>query len=74
MKTVNLSQDFSLEDYKRQNTARTLPLFSLDGKGKLRVLGDSDDDSSLADGKLIALVWPKVNAEGANESAYKSTQ
>ena len=58
IKTLRLSQDFPLADYKRQNSARVIPLFTLDAQQKLRVLTSEDayEDSSNGE-RLIALVW-----------------
>ncbi|GAB5413907.1 MAG: sodium:proton antiporter [Congregibacter sp.] len=58
IKTINVSQDFRVEDYVRENDARLIPFFRIDGKGRLRVLSDSDSFTDPADGeKLVALVW-----------------
>ena len=71
IKTLRLSQDFPLADYKRQNNARVIPLFTLDAQQKLRVLTSEDayEDSSNGE-RLIALVWKtdKVGEKDATAS------
>ncbi|MFT4873135.1 cation:proton antiporter [Congregibacter sp.] len=64
MKTIRLGEDFSLEDYKRENGAQLIPLFSLGEKQKLRVIDDPDYlDKKTGTQRLIALIW-KNNDEG----------
>jgi len=59
IKTIRLSEDFGAEDYRRENEANLLPLFSLSEKNKLRVLGGMEDVKELAPtDRLVALVWP----------------
>lgn len=65
LKTLRLSADFSVEDYRRENQASLLPLFSLSDKNKLRVLTDEDAIAGLdAADRLVALVWPQKPAQG----------
>ncbi|EED32272.1 Na+/H+ antiporter [gamma proteobacterium NOR5-3] len=67
MKTIRLSDDFSLEDYKRESGAKLIPLFSLGDKQKLRVIDDPDSiGKQSGTQRLIALVW-KTNEDGAVE-------
>ena len=53
-----LEDGAGLCSHKRQNSARVIPLFTLDAQQKLRVLTSQDayEDSSNGE-RLIALVW-----------------
>jgi NhaP-type Na+/H+ or K+/H+ antiporter len=67
MKTIRLSDDFGLEDYKRESGAKLIPLFSLGDKQKLRVIDDPDSiGKQSGTQRLIALVW-KTDEDGAVE-------
>jgi hypothetical protein len=69
IKTLRLSPDFDLEQYKRENRARLIPLFTLEGDGKLRVVND-DIPKVEADGvRLMALVWPQEESSPENSPA-----
>ncbi len=72
IKTVRLSEDFGLENYRRENDARLIPLFSLSEKNKLRVLNDEDDVASLVPGdRLLALVWSTAPSDSQQEKTAK---
>jgi NhaP-type Na+/H+ or K+/H+ antiporter len=59
IKTIKLSEDFSLDDYKRENDTRLIPLFALGEKHKLRMLTDAESvPEPGSNQRLIALVWP----------------
>jgi NhaP-type Na+/H+ or K+/H+ antiporter len=59
VKTIRLSEGFRIDDYRRENRANLVPLFTLGGKNKLRVINKAEDLESLDDSeRLIALVWP----------------
>ncbi|MEO0435473.1 MAG: sodium:proton antiporter [Pseudomonadota bacterium] len=73
IKTIKLSKDLRLEEYKQRNRASVLPLFSLDDKNKLRVLESADGiDDSGTPPRLIALVWNSVSSENLDEGDSKS--
>ena len=58
IKTLRLGEDFGIEDYQRENEVNLVPLFSLSGKNRLRVLSSKEDLEALeASDSLIALVW-----------------
>ena len=60
IKTIRLSEDFSLEDYRGENNVGLVPLFTLGEKQRLRVIEKPEDLESLGTvGHLMALVWQK---------------
>ena len=59
IKTLRLSADFDLEQYKRENRARLIPLFTLEGDGKLRVISENLPKVEKEGMRLMALVWPQ---------------
>ncbi|MEM1141638.1 MAG: sodium:proton antiporter [Pseudomonadota bacterium] len=64
IKTVKLSQELTLAQYKKQNAVSVLPLFSLDEKSKLRVLDSSEKvEEGDSHPRLIALVWKPSESE-----------
>jgi NhaP-type Na+/H+ or K+/H+ antiporter len=68
IKTLRLSEDFSLEDYRRENNARLIPLFTLQDKLKLRVISEELPEK-LEDGtRLIALVWQKTEKDDTGDA------
>lgn len=75
IKTLRLSADFSPEKYREENSAQLLPLFSIDAKGKVRVIvggmPELDEDGL----RMIALVWPleETTEEAAEKAAEKAT-
>lgn len=69
LKTIRVSQDFSLEDYRRENGAKLIPLFTLGEKQKLRSIESADELNPDDDGeRLIALVW-KNKSEDQQEAS-----
>jgi NhaP-type Na+/H+ or K+/H+ antiporter len=70
IKTIRLSNDFSLEDYKRENRANVIPLFTLGDKQKLRVI---DDPGALPEPdsyqRLMAIIWKNQSPEKPEASA-----
>ena len=73
IKTINLSKNLNLAQYRERNSASVLPLFSLDEKHKLRVL-ESSESVEHADSpvRLIALVWNAAASEETVESGDKA--
>jgi NhaP-type Na+/H+ or K+/H+ antiporter len=66
IKTIRLSGDFGLDDYRRENNAKLTPLFTLEDKQKLRVVGDEFPDIPASGLRLIALVWKReANGDGS---------
>lgn len=64
IKTINLSEDFRVEDYVRENKAKLIPLFTIDEKNRLRVISDAEGLATPENGeKLIALVWKLDEAQ-----------
>ena len=64
IKTIRLGSGFSLDDYRRENAANLIPLFTLDDKNKLRVLNTAEDLESLkTSSRLMALVWPQPGSD-----------
>jgi NhaP-type Na+/H+ or K+/H+ antiporter len=56
LKTLRLSEDYSLDDYRRDNRVRLIPLFVLDARQRLRVVTDEAAAPEPGE-RLIALVW-----------------
>ena len=57
VKTLRLTDDYRLDDYRRDNAVKLIPLFTLDDEKRLRAISDEEPE---LDGeiRLIALVWP----------------
>jgi hypothetical protein len=58
IKTLRLTADFNLEKYRRENRVRVIPLFTLDGKKRLRVINEELPVVEQEGVRLIAVVWP----------------
>ncbi|TCO76691.1 cation:proton antiporter [Chromatocurvus halotolerans] len=58
VKTINLTDEFDVAAYREKNASNLLPLFSIDGNGKLRVLNEEAQPDAATSGRLVALVWP----------------
>jgi NhaP-type Na+/H+ or K+/H+ antiporter len=65
IKTIRLSEDFGLDQYLRENRVRMLPLFTLDAKDRLRVVGDDSPELEGEGLRLMALVWPRDGEDEA---------
>jgi NhaP-type Na+/H+ or K+/H+ antiporter len=57
IKTINLSDEFDMATYREKTGSQVLPLFTLDGERKLRVINDESPAEAVEGTKLIALVW-----------------
>ncbi|WP_439107476.1 cation:proton antiporter [Congregibacter sp.] len=69
IKTIRLGDDFSLEDYKRENGAKLIPLFSLGDKQKLRVINDPESIAEqTGTQRLIAVVWKNSEPSTSEKS------
>ncbi|MFT7288908.1 MAG: NhaP-type Na+/H+ or K+/H+ antiporter [Halieaceae bacterium] len=74
IKNIRLSADFSLDDYRRENNARLIPLFTLGEKNKLRVINDEQIPEPDKGERLIALVWKQeADTETANAKPDSSS-
>lgn len=58
VKSIRLSKDFGVDAYRKENSARLIPLFILEGEQKLRVFDGELPDPGENGLRLIALVWP----------------
>ncbi|MFK7830367.1 MAG: cation:proton antiporter [Congregibacter sp.] len=74
IKTIKLSADFGLEDYRRENNNKLIPMFTLNEKQKLRVIGETDTVTEVENGtRLIALVWKNKEEGPATEKLPGTT-
>ncbi len=70
IKTIRLSEDFSLEDYRAENRVGLIPLFTLGDKQRLRVIEKPEDLDALGTtGNLMALVWNKEDSSKPKQTA-----
>jgi len=67
IKTLSLGEDYNLDDYRRENQVRVMPLFTLDEDKKLRAItADSPPLEPDMKARLIALVWETEEAKSVN--------
>lgn len=70
IKTIRLSEDFSLQDYRAENRVGLIPLFTLGDKQRLRVIEKPEDLDALGTtGNLMALVWNKEDSSKPKQTA-----
>lgn len=72
IKAIRVSPDFSLDDYRRENAARLIPMFTLEGKTKLRVISDDVPEPGDDGMRLIALIWK--NSEDTDKTVDKKKE
>lgn len=67
LKTVKLGENFSLAQWQEENQQRVLPLFAIDGQGRLQLYTDQQQPEPDSGLRLTALVW-KVQGRPAQDA------
>jgi Trk K+ transport system NAD-binding subunit len=70
LKTVKLGENFSLAQWQEENQQRVLPLFAIDGQGRLQLYTDQQQPEPDSGLRLTALVW-KVQDKPAQDAVRK---
>lgn len=63
LKTTRLSDSFSLDDYQKTHGARALPLYAIDGKGKVHLYPLPKDLRPASDWQIVSLMTPEAQED-----------